>query len=85
MLRLMVSPGITDEVAPCFVAWDLEQGAADPDPQEDLAIHRLPFRDAVAATLDGTICDAPSVATLLAVQTRVAQGTLPADLIQRLG
>src|ERR671917_526067 len=54
-LHLMVSPGITDEIAPCFVAWDLNQGAADPDPQEDFAIRRLPFHDAVNAALDCTI------------------------------
>jgi 8-oxo-dGTP pyrophosphatase MutT (NUDIX family) len=84
VLRLMVSPGITNETAPCYVAWDLEQGAADPDPQEDLAIRRLPFREAVTAALDGTICDAASVATILAVQTRAAQCTLPDDLMVRL-
>ncbi|GEO14968.1 NUDIX domain-containing protein [Microvirga aerophila] len=84
LFRLMVSPGVTDERAPCFVAWDLSQGAADPDSQEDLTIRRLPFRDAVAAALDGTISDAASVATLLAVHTRAAQGNLPADLMRRL-
>ncbi|MPR12488.1 hypothetical protein [Microvirga tunisiensis] len=80
----MVSPGITDELAPCFVAWDLEQGTAEPDPQEDLAIRRLPFREAVAAALDGTISDAASVATLLAVHARAAAKSLPADLLARL-
>jgi 8-oxo-dGTP pyrophosphatase MutT (NUDIX family) len=84
VLRLMVSPGITDETAPCFVAWDLDHGAADPDPQEDLTIRRLPFREAVAAALDGTISDGPSVATLLAVHARAAQGALPTDLIRCL-
>ncbi|MBM1171288.1 NUDIX domain-containing protein [Microvirga arabica] len=84
VLRLMVSPGITDELAPCFVAWDLEQGTAEPDPQEDLAVRRLPFGEAVAAALDGTISDAASVATLLAVQARAAANTLPADLLTRL-
>ncbi len=84
VLRLMVSPGITDEMAPCFVAWDLNIGMADPDPQEDLAIRRLPFRDAVTAALDGTISDGPSVATILAVRTRADQSTLPDDLIRRL-
>jgi hypothetical protein len=49
-----------------------------------LANRRLPFRDAVAAALDGTICDAPSVATLLAVHARAAQGRLPADLMRLL-
>jgi hypothetical protein len=80
----MVWPGVTDERAFGFVAWDLDQGAADPDDQEDLAIRRLPLRDAVAAALDGMICDAASVATLLAVHTRPAQGNLPADLMRRL-
>jgi 8-oxo-dGTP pyrophosphatase MutT (NUDIX family) len=84
VLRLMVSPGITDESAPCFVAWDLKQGRADPDPQEDLAIHRLPFQEAVAAALNGTICDAASIATLLAVHARAVQGSLPADLMRLL-
>jgi 8-oxo-dGTP pyrophosphatase MutT (NUDIX family) len=84
VLRLMVSPGITDEMAPCFAAWDLDQRAADPDPQEDLTIRRLPFRDAVTAALDRTICDATSVATILAMQTRAAQGSLPADLMRLL-
>ncbi|MBL0408024.1 NUDIX hydrolase [Microvirga aerilata] len=84
VVRLMVSPGITDEMAPCFVAWDLEQGAAHPDPQEDLSTRRVPFQQAVAECLDGTICDAPSVATILAVQARVAQGGLPEDLLRRL-
>jgi hypothetical protein len=79
---LTVSPGITDEIAPFFVAWDLNIGMVDP--QEDLAIRRLPFRDAVTAALDGTISDGPSVATVLAVRTRADQGTLPEDLVRRL-
>jgi 8-oxo-dGTP pyrophosphatase MutT (NUDIX family) len=82
--RLMVSPGITDELAPCFAAWDLEHGTAHPDPQEDLSIRRLPFRDAVAECLNGAICDGPSVATILAVHTRAIQGNLPEDLLRRL-
>lgn len=84
VLRLMVSPGITDEMAPCFVAWDVDQGAADPDPQEDLVLRRLPFRDAVAAALSGEIEDAASVATLLAVSLRAASGRLPESLLRLL-
>jgi hypothetical protein len=80
----MVSPGITDERAPCFVAWDLEQKAAHPDPQEDLTIRRLAFRDAVDAALDGTIQDAVSIATLLTVQSRAARKNLPDGLMRLL-
>ncbi|MGF9759481.1 NUDIX hydrolase [Microvirga sp. 0TCS3.31] len=84
VVRLMVSPGITDELAPCFVAWDLEHGTAHPDPQEDLSVRRVSFQDAVAECLNGTICDAPSVATIVAVQARLLQGGLPQDLLRRL-
>ena len=84
VVRLMVSPGITDELAPCFVAWNLEQGTACPDPQEDLSIRRVSFQHAVAECLNGVICDAASVATILAVQTRAIQGSLPEDLLRRL-
>ena len=69
VVRLMVSPGISDELAPCFVAWNLRQGSACPDPQEDLSIRRVSFQHAVAECLNGVICDAASVATILAVQT----------------
>ena len=38
----------------------------------------------VAECLNCTVCDAPSVATILAVQTRAVQGSLPEDLLRRL-
>ncbi|WP_457091230.1 NUDIX domain-containing protein [Microvirga sp. P5_D2] len=82
--NLMVSPGISDERAPCFVAWDLEQKAAHPDPQEDLTLRRLAFQDAVDAALDGTIQDAVSIATLLTVQSRAARKDLPDGLMRLL-
>lgn len=80
--NLMVSPGITDERAPCFVAWDLEQKAAHPDPQEDLTIMRLAFQDAVDAALDGMIQDVVSIAALLTVQHRAARKDFPEDLMR---
>jgi 8-oxo-dGTP pyrophosphatase MutT (NUDIX family) len=84
VLNLMVSPGITDERAPCFVAWDLKQDAADPDPQENLTLRRLPFREAIGAALDGTIQDGVSIATILTVQRRAATSDLPDGLLRLL-
>ena len=81
---LMASPGISDEIAPCFVAWGLEQRQADPDPQEDLVLKRIPFEEAVHSCLDGTIRDAVSVALILTVHARAARGDLPHDLLQLL-
>lgn len=85
VLNLMASPGITDERAPCFVAWNTRQEASRPDPQESLARRRIPFAAAVEASLSGEIVDGPSVATILAVQARAAAGRLPADLAALLG
>lgn len=84
LLDLMVSPGITDERAPCFVAWDLEERAPIDLPGEELAIRRLPFREAVGAALDGTICDAASVSSLLALNARLLRGDLPPGLLAAL-
>ncbi len=80
----MVSPGITDELTPCFVAWDPGEGSAHPDPQEDLSVRRPPFRDAIGVCLSGAICGAPSVATILAVYIRAPREKLPEDLLWRL-
>ena len=38
--RLMASPGITDERAPCYVAWGLTATQAQPDREESLAHRR---------------------------------------------
>jgi 8-oxo-dGTP pyrophosphatase MutT (NUDIX family) len=85
ILNLMASPGITDERAPCFVAWNTRQEASRPDAQESLARRRVPFSAAVDAALSGEIVDGPSVATILAVHARAASGRLPADLVRLLG
>jgi len=80
VFRLLVSPGITDEWAPCFVAWNLDDVTAERPIEEELTLRRLPFRDLVEAASSGSILDAASVATILAVQYRAVAGLLPTDL-----
>lgn len=84
VLRLEASPGITDEIAPCFVAWGLKQRGDHPDAQESLNRRRLAFGEAVAEALAGTIKDAASVALLLALDARARRGALPDDLARLL-
>lgn len=84
MFRLMASPGITDEYAPCFLAWQLSKDWPEPDAGESLALRRLPFRQAVDMALSGEICDAPSVALLLGAQLRAARRDLPGDVCAAL-
>jgi len=80
----MASPGITDERAPCYVAWGLTATQAHPDREESLARRRVSFAEAVAACLEGEIVDGPSVATILAVHAKALRGDLPNDLLTAL-
>ena len=84
VLRVLVSPGISDEWAPCFIAWDLERVERSPDEQEDLTIRRVSMCEAITAALDGTITDAASVATLLAAHVRAQRNDLPQRLLSLL-
>ena len=84
VFRLMASPGITNERAPCFLAWNLTQYRARPDLEETLSQRRIPFVEAVAGSVSGEITDGPSVATILAVHARVLRGELPPDLLRLL-
>jgi 8-oxo-dGTP pyrophosphatase MutT (NUDIX family) len=84
VLSLMASPGISDERAPCFVAWNARQEAPRPDRQESIARRRVPFAAAVREALSGGIQDGPSVATILAVHARALSGDLPEDLVRLL-
>lgn len=66
--RLSLSNSITDERAVLYLATDLTQGEASPEPAESLKVRWLPFSDVLAMTLDGRIHD---VLTVVAVE-RVA-------------
>ncbi len=54
LFRPLASPGLADERAPCFVAWDLDETEPATHPEEELTMCRIPFRDAVTAAADGT-------------------------------
>lgn len=68
---------LTDERAVLFLAWGLTQGAAAPEPTEQLQVRRLPLLDAFGMVADGTIRDAMSVLALQAVQLLWKDGRLP--------
>lgn len=80
MFDLSASPGLTDEIAPCFVAWGLHDGPPRPEPEETITQRHLPFAVAVAMITAGEIADAASVALILGLQTRAMRGDLPEDL-----
>jgi 8-oxo-dGTP pyrophosphatase MutT (NUDIX family) len=70
LCRVDLSNSISDERGVLFLATDLRQGAAAPEPTESLEVRWVPFDEALSMTLDGRITDALSV---VAIQ-RVALG-----------
>lgn len=80
LLDLMASPGLTDEVAPCFVAWVTSEWRQHTDDSEDLRIRKIGRGECVDLVLAGEIKDAPSCALILATFVRAKKRDLPADL-----
>lgn len=60
-----LSNSVTDEMGMLWLAKDLVQGTASPEPVEKLQLQRIPFREAVEQAADGRITDALSVVALL--------------------
>ena len=76
LLDLDLSNSVTDEAAVIFLARDLSFGDSSPEPTEALELRKLPFDDAYAMVLDGTITDVMSVAAILKVRLLQLEGRL---------
>lgn len=83
-LEMHLSNSVSDEHAICYLAWDLTQGAAEPEDTEQLALRRVPFAEAVRMAMDGEITDAMAVASLLKAQLLLDRGLLPEELSARM-
>ncbi|MGY3576826.1 hypothetical protein [Bradyrhizobium sp. USDA 4504] len=84
LFDLTASPGISNEIAPCFVAWGLHHGKPQHAAEESLSQRRISFGDAITLALTGEIADAASVSTILAIQTRALRRDLPDELLRLL-
>jgi 8-oxo-dGTP pyrophosphatase MutT (NUDIX family) len=78
------SPGLTDSIAPGFVAWGLHKGEPKPDLGEEITQRQVPFGTAVEMALSGEIADLGSIAAILTVDARFRRGKLPTDLMKVL-
>lgn len=76
---LQLSNAITDETSEVFLAWNLEQGIAEPDDTEDLKVRRVSFAEALEMVMSGRITDAISVAALLKTKVLLADNALPKE------
>ena len=79
VLRMQLSNSVTDEKAVCYLATGLSQAdaVAHGDDTEDIAIVRVPFREALDAALAGWIEDALTVAMLLRTYHMAREEGLP--------
>lgn len=64
LMTLHLSNSVTDERCEVYVAKGLSVVSAEPEASEDITIHKVPFREALAKTLNGEITDAISVAAI---------------------
>lgn len=78
--KLHLSNCITDETAYLYLAWDLTQGADDPDETERLQVRRVPFAQALDMAMNGDITDAMTVAALFKCRLLADRGGLPPDV-----
>ncbi|MDH5609033.1 MAG: NUDIX hydrolase, partial [Cyclobacteriaceae bacterium] len=65
ILKIHTSNSVTNEVGYVYLAEGLEQGETEFEETEDLAIRKIPFREAVAMCMRGEITDSLSLAGLL--------------------
>ena len=84
ILRMDLSNSITDEQAIGFIAWDLEEGVAQPEACERLELRRMPVREAVEMALSGVIVDAIAQTMLLKADALARRGMLPAELARHI-
>lgn len=68
LLEFYPSPGVLSERTHLFVASDLTPGTMQPEADEQLEPHVVPWSQAVAWTRDGTIRDAKTLIALLCWQ-----------------
>jgi 8-oxo-dGTP pyrophosphatase MutT (NUDIX family) len=76
LLETHLSNSVTDEYGACFVARQLTQGEAEPEPTELLQVRRLPLSEAVEMVMRGAITDSLSVMALLKVNEWMRRGLL---------
>jgi 8-oxo-dGTP pyrophosphatase MutT (NUDIX family) len=75
IVKFHLSNSISDESGVIFAAQVTSEGAASPEPTEDLAIRWLPFEEALAMTADGRITDAMTIMGLQRVAIERATGS----------
>ena len=80
LLECDLSNSVSDERAMVFLAWDLSQGEASPEPSEELVVRKMPLKQVLQMADAGEIRDAMSLLALQAVERLLLKGKLRALL-----
>lgn len=80
ILAFQLSNSVTDETGFVYLATGLTAVAAEPDENEDIAVVRVPFREALDLAMAGEIRDMITVASLLRVYHMAREGQLAGEL-----
>lgn len=78
LMDMHISNSVTDEVGSIYLAEDLEQGDAQPEDTEELAIKLVPFAECLDWVHRGLITDIVSIAAILRLATERAAAAGPA-------
>ena len=84
LLRLQLSNSTSDEVALGWLATGLSACDGAPEATEELAVARVPFREALHAAVTGEVQDAITVAMLLRLHHMAVTGELEPGLRARV-
>ncbi len=72
-----ISNSVTDERAVCYLAWELEQGPAAPEPSEALTLKRVSFKDLLDMVMTGEIPDSLTIVMTLTAFAKALRGEAP--------
>ncbi|PQA87118.1 NUDIX domain-containing protein [Hyphococcus luteus] len=72
-----ISNSVTDERAVCYLAWDLSEGEAAPDPSEALTIKQVFFKDLLEMVMSGEITDSLTIVMVMTAYIKALHGALP--------
>lgn len=84
LIEADLSNSVTDEAAVCFIAADLEEGAASPEPSEALQLRSIHFEELLDEVLSGRIRDSLTALMTLAAHVRALQGAFPERISKAL-
>ena len=75
-----ISNSVTDERAICFLAWDLSEGEAAPEPSEELTLKQVSFKELLEMVMSGEITDSLTIVMTLSAWAKALRGDLPAPI-----